>query len=166
MIINLPPARGEILESAATRLRNRLRASAMFAQVEVEATEDEDQLLIGMLKYRPGTPARQVASFLEAIWVTTLRLPGLDAFTFLVEDGHVELESVTGDRAAHYYITLHLIAQEGTEADFAAEARPAVDEADGREVPGAVGPEPEPQQEEPVAVGVRRADRKKRWFGR
>lgn len=161
LIINLPPARGEILESAVTRLLNRLRASAMFAQIEVEATEDEDQLLVGMLKYRPGTPARQVASYLEAIWVTTLRLPGLDAFTFLVEDGHVELESVTGDRAAHYFITLHLIAQEGTEEDFAAVAEePGGVAADSLDtVPGEVR----------AAVehgGRRHAERKKRWFGR
>ncbi|MFZ5847768.1 MAG: hypothetical protein ACOYX5_10340 [Actinomycetota bacterium] len=156
LIINLPAARGEILESAATRLRNRLQASAMFADVEVEATEDEDQLLISMLKYRPGTPARQVTSFLEAIWVTTLRLPGLDAFSFLVEDGHVELESVTGDREARYFITLHLIAQEGTEEDFA--RRPTVPEESTLPDPL---PIPDPLETEP---GRRKKERRRLWL--
>lgn len=135
LIINLPPAQGPVLHAAEAKLRRRLESSSMFTGVEVEATEDPDHLLVAMVRYRPGTNERRVASFLEAIWVTELRLEALDAFHFLVEDGHVELQSVTGDRAAHYFITLHLVAQEGSEDDFEDLPEPGGQsaEASGRE---------------------------------
>jgi hypothetical protein len=94
----------------------------MFAQVEVEITEDPERLLVALVRYRPGTPKRQVSSFLEAVWISELRLPGLDMFHFIVEDGHIELESATGDQESGYYLSLQLIALEGSAEDF--ESRP------------------------------------------
>jgi hypothetical protein len=122
---NLPPASGAPLDAAAARLRRRLVASVMFTGVEVEVTEDPDRLLVALVRYRPGTPARQVSSFLEAVWISELRLPGLDVYNFLAEDGHIELESVTGDQASGYFLSLNLIALEGTADDF--EGQPASD---------------------------------------
>lgn len=90
----------------------------MFAHVEVEITDDPERLLVALVRYRPGTPKRQVSSFLEAVWISELRLPGLDMFHFLVEDGHIELESATGDQDSGYYLTLQLIALEGSAEDF------------------------------------------------
>ncbi len=49
--------------------------------------------------------------------MSELRLPGLDVFHFLTEDGQVELESVTGDHESGYFLSLQLIAVEGG-ADF------------------------------------------------
>lgn len=117
---NIRPARGEDLDSARAKLQRRLVASAMFAEVEIETTDVLDHLLIGMVHYRPGTPARQVAAYLEAVWVTELRLDGWDAFSFLVEKGHVELDAATRDTASSQFVTLHLIALEGSAADFGA----------------------------------------------
>ena len=94
----------------------------MFAHVEVEVTEDPERLLIAMVRYRPGTPERQVSSFLEAVWISELRLSGLDVFNFIAEDGHVELESVTGDQESGYFLSLHLVATEGSAEDFEAGA--------------------------------------------
>jgi hypothetical protein len=121
---NLPPATGPLIEAAASRLRRRLVSSVMFAQVEVEITEDPERLLVALVRYRPGTPKRQVSSFLEAVWISELRLPGLDMFHFIVEDGHIELESATGDQESGYYLSLQLIALEGSAEDF--ESRPEV----------------------------------------
>ena len=90
----------------------------MFAQAEVEVTEDPQRLLVALVRYRPGTPERQVSSFLEAVWISERRLPGLDVFHFLAEDGHVELESVTGDQDSGYFLSLNLIAIEGSTEDF------------------------------------------------
>lgn len=90
----------------------------MFAEVEVGTTEQEANLLVALVRYRPGTPGRLVASYLEAIWVTELRVEGLDAFTTLIEDGHIEFQAVTGDHSADCFVTLHLVAQEGTAASF------------------------------------------------
>jgi hypothetical protein len=121
---NLPPATGPLIDAAASRLRRRLVSSVMFAQVEVEITEDPERLLVALVRYRPGTPKRQVSSFLEAVWISELRLPGLDMFHFIVEDGHIELESATGDQESGYYLSLQLIALEGSAEDF--ESRPEV----------------------------------------
>jgi hypothetical protein len=118
MTSNVPPASGALIDAAVSRLRQRLVASVMFAQVEVEATDDPERLMVAMVRYRPGTPVRQVCSFLEAVWISELRLPGLDAFHFLAEEGHVELESVTGDQDSGYFLTLHLVALEGSAEDF------------------------------------------------
>jgi len=123
MRANLPPAAGALTAAAAAKLRRRLVSSVMFAEVEVEVTEDPERLLIAMVRFRPGTPERQVASFLEAVWITELRLDGLDVFTSLVEDGHVEFEAATGDQNSGYFLTLQLIAIEGVAADF--EGRPS-----------------------------------------
>jgi hypothetical protein len=119
---NLPPAPGALIDAAASRLHRRLVSSVMFAQVEVEVMEDPERLLVAMARYRPGTPERQVSSFLEAVWITELRLPGLDVFHFLAENGHVELESVTGDQESGYFLSLHLIAVEGGAEDLEASA--------------------------------------------
>ena len=123
MTVNLPPASGAQTADAAAKLRRRLVSSVMFAEVEVEVTEDPERLLIAMVRFRPGTPERQVASFLEAVWITELRLDGLDVFNLLVEDGHVEFEAATGDRDSGYFLSLQLIALEGEAADF--EGRPS-----------------------------------------
>ena len=125
---NLPPASGALIDAAASRLRQRLVSSVMFTQVEVEVTEDPKRLLVAMVHYKPGMPERQVSSFLEAVWISELRLPGLDIFHFLAEDGHVELESVTGDQESGYFLSLHLIAVEGSAEDF--ENRPPVETND------------------------------------
>lgn len=119
---NLPPASGALLDDAAARLRQRLVASVMFARVEVEPTEDAERLLVALVRFRPGTPERQVASFLEAVWITELRLSGLDVFHSLTEPGHVEFEAVTGDQDSGYFLSLQLVALEGDEKDF--EGRP------------------------------------------
>jgi hypothetical protein len=121
---NLPPAAGALLEDAASRLRRRLVSSVMFAQVEVEGTDDPERLLVALTRFRPGTPERQVASFLEAVWITELRLSGLDVFNFLIEDGHVELEAATGDRDSGYFLSLQLIALVGDARDFDGDSKP------------------------------------------
>jgi hypothetical protein len=110
---------------AASTLRRRQESSVMFTHVEVEAGPDPDRLVVAMARYRPGTSRRQVASLLEAVWVTELRLPGFDAFHFVTEDGYVELESITGDHQSGYYLTHNLIAVEGSDQDFAGAQAPS-----------------------------------------
>ena len=58
------------------------------------------------------------------MWISELRLPGLDVFHFLAEDGHVELESVTGDQESGYFLSLHLVATEGSAEEFENKADP------------------------------------------
>lgn len=124
---NLPPASVATLDAAAARLRHRLNSSAMFAQIVVETTGDAERLLVAAVQYRPSTPVEQVCSHLEAIWVSELRLPGLDAFNFHTEGERIELESFTGDKASGYFLTLHLLATEESAEDY--ETRRSAEEA-------------------------------------
>ena len=136
--MTIPPASdaaatGAVLEDAADRLRRRLVASVMFARVEVEVTQDPERLLVALVRYRPGTPERQVSSFLEAVWITELRLSAMDVFTFHLEDGQVELDAVTGDQASGYFVSLQLVALRGDPEDFedADRATPPAESSDG-----------------------------------
>jgi hypothetical protein len=130
-ISNLPPAPRAVLDSAASRLHQRLSSSPRFAQVTVETTDDAERLVVAGVRYRPGTPGAKVSSYLEAIWVSELRLPGLDAFNFLTKDGHVELEAFTGDKSSGYFLTLHLLAEEGQAEDFEAPRAADTEPAEG-----------------------------------
>lgn len=140
-ISNLPPAADTVIDSAVSGLERRLSSSTMFAQVTVEKSQDPERLVVAEVRYRPGAPLAKVSSYLEAIWVSELRLPGLGEFNFHIEDGHVELESFTGDKNSGYFLTLHLLAVQGEPGDF---------------------DRPEPAQ--PAAA--REPAAKKRWFRR
>jgi hypothetical protein len=117
-ISNLPPANIAVLDAAASTLRRRLTSNALFADVTIETSSDPERLLVGLVHYRPGAPTPQVSSHLEAVWVTELRLPGLDAYNFHTDGGHVELESFTGDKSSGYFLTMHLVAEEGSPEQF------------------------------------------------
>lgn len=117
-ISNLPPAPPAVLEHAVSRLFDRLSSSNMFALPHVETSDDPERLIVAEVRYRPGAPVAKVSSYLEAIWVTELRVPELGEFNVHTSDGHVELESFTGDRASGYFLTLHLLAEEGRPDDF------------------------------------------------
>ena len=121
----------------------------MFAGVSVERTSDPERLLVGSAYFRPAEPVAKVRSYLEAIWVSELRLPGLDAFSLHINEGHVEFESFTGDKSSGYYLTLHLLVEEGRVGDF----------EDRRRAEAAAGQRKHGDRESAQ-------DTKKRWFRR
>ena len=113
--LNVKPARGEVLEAAALRLRTLLTSSAMFSDVEVDGTTDPDRLLIAMVEYVPELSEDQVVGYLLGAWSAQLRYPGWDAHAFIVHDGHVELQAATMHGDASHFVTLHLVAVCGAE---------------------------------------------------
>lgn len=114
---NVSPASGVELEAAESRLRALLTSSAMFGWVEVESTDDPDRLLIAMVNYRPELSEQDIVSYLQRAWVGELRYLGWDAHSFLVEDGHVELEAATMHGDASHFVTLHVVARSGVPAE-------------------------------------------------
>ncbi|MGZ4444951.1 MAG: hypothetical protein ACXVXC_17445 [Nocardioidaceae bacterium] len=114
---NVSPATGETLEAAEARLRTLLTSSVLFGNVEVASTEDSDRLLIAMVNFRPGTSEQLVSEYLRQAWTNELRYLGWDACSFLVEDGHVELQAATLHESASHYITLHIVATAGVFAE-------------------------------------------------
>ncbi len=66
--VNAAPGRGEQLASMEGALREKLLDSGLFEEVEVERTDDPDQLLIALCQFRPFYTEADVAERLEQIW--------------------------------------------------------------------------------------------------
>jgi hypothetical protein len=92
-------------------LRDLLMASGLFWHVEVEPTDDPDQLVIAMCDFRPELTELDVAQYLESLWHDRLRYPFWEAHAFNVDNGHVEFEAATRHSQSGHYVTVHLIAQ-------------------------------------------------------
>ncbi|HEX6249061.1 MAG TPA: hypothetical protein VFZ64_14410 [Nocardioidaceae bacterium] len=91
--------------------RDTLEASQLFDTVEVDHTDDPDQLVVGLCAYRAHLDEDHVASALERLWDDQVRHPFWEAHTTYVDDGYVELETATRLGPAGNYVTFHLVAQ-------------------------------------------------------
>ncbi len=107
---NVSPARGEVVEAMASRLRSALAAGADFDDAEVEATADPDRLVVALATYRTGLCEQDVVEVLTRLWADELRYRGWDVHAFLVEEGHVELQAASMSADASHYVTVHLVA--------------------------------------------------------
>lgn len=102
-----PPALATVEES----LRDLLVASGLFESVEVETTDDPDQLVIALCQFRPFYREADVAERLEEIWRDRVQYPFWEAHAFRVEDGHVEFRAASRASMTGHYVTVHLVAQ-------------------------------------------------------
>jgi hypothetical protein len=127
--MNVSPASGIELEAAESRLRTLLTSSAMFGYVEVDTTQEPDHLLIAMVHYRSELCEQDIVNYLQKLWVGDMRYLGWDAYSFLVEDGQVELQAATMHGDATHYVTLHVVARAGIPADAAIPNQRASDPA-------------------------------------
>jgi hypothetical protein len=108
---NASPGTGAELESVETTLRDMLLASGVFEEVEVEHTDDPDQLVIALCQFRPFYTERDVAQRLEAIWGERVRYPFWESHALTTSKGFVEFEAASRASEAGHYVTVHLIAQ-------------------------------------------------------
>jgi hypothetical protein len=104
------------LETVGGTLRDLLMASGLFAGVEVENTENPDELVIAMCRFRPEVSEQDVARHLESMWDNRVRYPFWEAHAFRVANGHVEFEAATRHSNGGHYVTVHLIAQKAIPA--------------------------------------------------
>lgn len=109
--VNAFPGSGPELAPVEASLRDLLMASGLFEEVEVEHTDDPDQLVIALCKFRPFYTEADVARRLEHIWSDRVRYPFWEAHAIHVEDDHVEFEAATRHSSSGHYVTVHLIAQ-------------------------------------------------------
>jgi hypothetical protein len=109
--VNASPGRGADLDRFQDRLSELLEDSGLFEEVEVEHTDDPDQLVIALCTFAPPTTEAAVAATLERIWSDRLRYPFWEAHATLVADGHVELEAASRAGQLEHYVTVHLVAQ-------------------------------------------------------
>jgi len=109
--VNATPGRPEQLESVEGTLRELLMSSGLFEDVEVEHTDDPDQLVIALCTFRPFYTERDVAERLEALWADKVRYPFWEAHAVRTEAGFVEFEAASRESALGHYVTVHLVAQ-------------------------------------------------------
>ena len=112
--INASPATEQALVAMETDLRDALGDSGLFDSVEVEHTDDPDQLVIALCKFLPFFTEDDVARHLERIWGDRVSYPFWEAHAFHVENGHVEFEAATRHSSAGHYVTVHLVAQKAS----------------------------------------------------
>jgi hypothetical protein len=109
--VNAAPARRDHLSTVEENLRDLLMDSGLFEEVEVEHTDDPNQLVIGLCQFRPDYTEGYVAAQLEAIWADRLRYPFWEAHAILADEDHVEFEAASRVGPAGHYVTVHLVAQ-------------------------------------------------------
>lgn len=108
---NAYPGRGRDLMTVESSLRELLLASGLFEDVEVERTDDPDQLVIALCRFDPGYSEVDVARHLERVWRDRLSYPFWEAHTVIVDRGLVELEAASRQSTSGHYVTVHLVAQ-------------------------------------------------------
>ena len=108
---NAYPAKEGELEPVERSLRDLLMASGVFEEVEVEHTNDPDQLVIALCKFLPYFTERDVARHLERIWADRVSYPFWEAHGIHVEDEYVEFEAASRHSSGGHYVTVHLVAQ-------------------------------------------------------
>jgi hypothetical protein len=108
---NAFPGGEQELETVEGSLRYLLLTSGMFDEVEVEHTDDPDQLVIALCQFKPEHDAPEVARRLEELWADRVSYPFWEAHAVDVMPDHVEFEAASRPSTAGGYVTVHLVAQ-------------------------------------------------------
>jgi hypothetical protein len=109
--VNAAPGSTGDLATVERSLRSMLMSSGLFVDVEVEHTDDPDQLVIALCTFDPHVAEADVAGQLERMWADRVSYPFWEAHALLVEPDHVELEAASRPSALGGYVTVHLVAQ-------------------------------------------------------
>jgi hypothetical protein len=107
---NANPAREDELQVVAERVREALVESGVFEDVEVEHTDDRDQLVIAMCRFSSMTEEDAEQS-LEWLWENAMSYDFWEARGTLAEPGQVEFEGATRASTWGRYVTVHIVAQ-------------------------------------------------------
>jgi hypothetical protein len=109
--VNASPGPKPALEAVEGNLRDVLMSSGLFEEVEVEHTDDPDQLVIALCQFRPQYSEADVAYRLEQMWGDRVRYEYWEAHAIATAQDHVELEAATRVAQDGHYVTVHLVAQ-------------------------------------------------------
>ena len=107
---NARPGSAADLRAAALELKRGLMGTGLFADVEVDATDDPDHLVVAMCTFHPALTEQEAAMWLEDVWNSHLRHSYWAAHTTLVVKGQVELQGATLGNVGGPYVTLHVVA--------------------------------------------------------
>lgn len=110
---NAFPGKEDDLITVEKSLRDLLMSSGVFEEVEVEHTNDPDQLVIALCKFLPYFKEADVARHLERIWGDRVSYPFWEAHAVSIQDAFVEFEAATRAGSTGHYVTVHLVAEQG-----------------------------------------------------
>jgi hypothetical protein len=108
---NASPATARALVAMESTMRDLLTRTGLFDTVEVEHTDDPDQLVVALCQYRHNLSEDQVAAAVERIWEEEVSYTFWEVHSTTADDGYVELEGATRESVLGRYATLHLVAQ-------------------------------------------------------
>ena len=108
---NAHPGSERELAPMRAALQQVLVDSGLFEDVEVDATRDPNQLVIGLCHFREGVTEKDIAAYVERVWTDRLRYPLWEAHAVIIDQDHVEFEAATRQSVNGHYITVHLVAQ-------------------------------------------------------
>ncbi len=109
---NAWPADGLTRRAVRERLRESLLAVGFLEDVEVEATENPDALVIAMCAFPADRESAEVARVLEQQWEERLSFPFWQAHAVLVDEDQVELQGATRAQHNGAFVTVHVVAQQ------------------------------------------------------
>ena len=109
---NASPGTATHLRAVKEDLQRALASVGLFEDVEVDYTDDVDNLVIAMCTFPEQLSRSEIAHRLEVLWQDRLRYPFWEAHTLLVDRDQIELEAATRAGANGHYVTLHIVAQQ------------------------------------------------------
>jgi hypothetical protein len=109
--LNASPATERALVAMENKLRDLLTDTGLFDTVEIEHTDDPDQLVVALCQFRQNVSEDMVAAAVERIWDEGVSYTFWEAHSIFTEDGYVELEGATRESVLGRYATVHLVAQ-------------------------------------------------------
>ena len=107
---NASPATERALVAMADHLRDLLISCGLFDTVEVEHTDDPDQLVVGLCQFRQSLSEDEVALALEQLWDERVSYTFWEVHAVRVDDDFIELEGATRESVVGRYATLHVVA--------------------------------------------------------
>lgn len=108
---NAYPGSGRDLASMERSLRNLLMASGIFEAVEVERTDDPDQLVIALCRFSTDRSEVDVARQIEQLWQDRMQYPFWEAHALRVGEEYVEFQAATRKSDMGHYVTVHVVAE-------------------------------------------------------
>ena len=108
---NASPADPEQIQQVEQNVRAILMSTGFFEDVEVEHTDDIDELVIAMCRFPAQMSHVQIAQKLEQAWQDRLRFEFWEAHATLADDDQVEFQGATRAGSGGKYVTVHIVAQ-------------------------------------------------------
>jgi hypothetical protein len=109
---NAWPAAADDVLAVERKLWSALVGTGIFADVEVDRTDDPDRLVIAMCRYPFQLSADLAAEALEQVWRDRLRYDFWETHALIVARDQVELEAASRAGIDGHYVTLHVVAQQ------------------------------------------------------